>query len=177
MPSMPRPYSSYKASTSASLAALASSSSTATLDRERTRSWMLWRSTCCQCVNVASSTSPNSSLAAIASVGSASCSWVPISAPRRRTHGIRSSRQFHTRPSAPPRLRARAISGQGPVEVEPVEGLGGDDHVEPVVADGQLLGVRLERADVGQVAPQPVQHRRVGVGGHHAVAEGHQLLG
>ncbi len=52
-----------------------------------------------------------------------------------------------------------------------MERLGGDDDVDGPVADGQLLGVRLEGAYVGQVAAQAVEHRLVGVGRHHVVTE------
>ena len=103
---------------------------------------MLLRSTCCQCVNRASSTGPKSPLSSRAWAGSSSCSWVPMIAPRRRTHGMRLVALVpdQAEPTAP--LQRAGDLGQGPVEVEPVEGLGGHDGVEAVVTDGQLLGVR-----------------------------------
>ena len=67
--------------------------------------------------------------------------------------------------------------GQRAVVVEPVERLGADDHVVRAVAGRDLLGRGLRRADLGQPLLQPGEHRGIGVGGVHVVAEGHQLLG
>ncbi len=112
---------------------------------------MVLRSTVCQWLNSRSSTKPNSSLKMSAWAGSRSCSCVPISAPRRRTHGIFSLRWFQTRQIRPPGTEHPRDLGQGAVEVEPVEGLRGDHGVHRAVGERDLLGT----GDGGANARQP----------------------
>ena len=93
------------------------------------------------------------------------------------THGIRSSRSFQTSDSRPRGLSTRRISGSADVVVEPVEALRADHHVVGVVGGGDLLRAAHRGAHAGQVGAQDLEHRLVGVGGVHVVAERDQLLG
>ena len=86
--------------------------------------------------------------------GSSSCSWVPMIVPRRRTHGIDSSRWFQTRPMRPPGLSTRAISGSARSRSNQWKAWAATTASKAPVADGQLLGVRLDGAHLGQVAAE-----------------------
>ena len=114
--------------------------------------------------------------AASRSLGSASCSWVPIRSPRRRTHGISSSRWFQTSASDAAGLEHPGDLGEGDRVVEPVEGLRGDDDVDRAVLGGEVLGRGDRGARLGHPASaQHRQHPLVGVGGEHVVALREQL--
>ncbi len=68
--------------------------------------------------------------------------------------------------------------GQGHVEVEPVEGLRRDHDVDDAVAQRELLGAGDGgRGTPGTRSREDLEHRLVGVGGVHVVAEGDQLGG
>ncbi len=82
------------------------------LERDATRSWMDRRSTVCQCLKTFSSTTMNRSDDCSSSVGSLSCSWVPMILPSFLIQGMRSSRWFQTRDSRPLGLSTRRISGR-----------------------------------------------------------------
>ena len=74
--------------------------------------------------------------------GSGRCSApaVPISAPSRCTHGIRSSRRFQTSAEVAAGAQHAGDLGQRAVEVEPVEGLRADHGVDRAGAQRDLLG-------------------------------------
>ena len=135
------------------------------------------RSISCQCLKVVSSMKPKRSLCTSCSADDVSRSWRPRMSPIRRTHGIRSSRLFHTSATWPPGLSTRAISGSAHLVVEPVERLRDHHHVDGAVVGGDLLGGRDLGAHLGHPLAQHLQHRLVGLGGEDGVALVDELAG
>ena len=165
------------ASSSSIFAARASSSRVAMLEREATRSWIERRSTVCQCLKIFSSTTMNRSDDRSISVGSSSCSWVPMIRPELLDPGdalvahVPDQRQPAPRLQHPPDLRQRARRGR-------TSGSTARRPRRRTRCRGRGSPPRhLRRCAPGQVGAQDLEHRLVGVGGVYVVAERDQLLG
>ena len=67
--------------------------------------------------------------------------------------------------------------GQGAVEIEPVVGLTGHDHVDTAVRKRNRLGCAFERLRLGHCGAQLVEHLRAGLDCDDVRAELHEPAG